>query len=91
MQELDSLVVALFTAEQAHLVRDVPDYGGLTPRQQGRTFDTFINHHPPLVRQMLHRLRQGQDAEAVVADALRSPAEVLAVWSYLFPDEQVAL
>ena len=59
LPQLPATLTALFTAEQERLVRDVPDYDGLTPRQQGRTFDTFINHHPPLVRQMLHRLRQG--------------------------------
>jgi hypothetical protein len=72
-------------------VQDVPDYDRLAPREQGRTFDAFINHHPPLVRQMLHRLRQGQAIETIVAEALRSPAEALAVWSYLFPDEQAEL
>jgi hypothetical protein len=40
---------------------------------------------------MLHRLRQGQAAQAIVADALRSPAEALAVWSYLSSDEQAQL
>jgi hypothetical protein len=91
LHQLPAALTALFAAEQARLVRDVPDYDRLTPRQQGRTFDTFINHHPPLVRQMLHRLRQEKAAQAVVADALRSPAEVLAVWSYLSPDEQAEL
>jgi serine/threonine protein phosphatase 1 len=89
--QLPAALTTLFAAEQSRLVRDVPDYDRLTPREQGRTFDTFINHHPPLVRQMLHRLRQGQAIETIVAEALRSPAEVLAVWSYLSPDEQAEL
>jgi hypothetical protein len=88
LPQLPAALTALFTAEPAQLVRDEPDYDRLTPREQGRTFDKFINHHPSHVRQMLHRLRQGQAVEAIVADALRSPAEVLAAWSYLYPDEQ---
>ncbi len=87
LPQLPAVLMALFTAEQARLVQDVPDYYGLTPREQGRTFDAFINHHPPHLRQMLHRLRQGQAVQAVVADVLRSPAQVLAVWSYLSSDE----
>jgi serine/threonine protein phosphatase 1 len=83
LPQLPAALTALFVAEQTRLVRDVPDYDRLTPREQGRTFDTFINHHPPQVRQILHRLRQGQAIETILADALRSPAAVLAVWSYL--------
>jgi hypothetical protein len=91
LPQLPAALTALFAAEQARLVRDVPDYDRLTPREQGRTFDAFINHHPPRVRQILHRLRQGQAIEAIIAEALRSPAEILAVWSYLSPDEQAQL
>jgi hypothetical protein len=49
------------------------------------------NHERKHVRQMLHRLRQGQAIETIVAEALRSPAKALAVWSYLAPDEQAEL
>jgi hypothetical protein len=50
LPQLPATLTALFITEQERLVRDVPDYDGLTPRQQGRSFDAFINHHPPLMR-----------------------------------------
>lgn len=51
LPQLPAALTSLFAAEQARLAQDAPDYDGLTPRERGRTFDAFINHHPPLVRQ----------------------------------------
>ena len=87
---LPKLPIALsnrFTQEQETLYKRRPDYDGLTRQEQGRAFDEQIGHYPPLLRQVLHRLRQGQAIETILADVARSPARALRLWDYLPSDD----
>jgi hypothetical protein len=82
-EHLPPALTTLFDQECQTLYTHVPNFDTLPRRQQGKWFDAIVSHHPPLARQMLHRLRQGHAVADILAETLNSPARVLAAWGYL--------
>ena len=67
--------------------RTEANFDDLSARDQGRIFDGVARKYPPIVRQLLHRLRTGDNAEAVITEQLKSPAQIIAAWKALSEGE----